>query len=133
VTGSPTLRVPNVRDNQRGQGLVELVATVPLVVLCGLLCMQALAAGSTYVYADNAAHAAALGLQLGRDGRRAALDALPGWSRGRVRLRQRGGRIQLWLTPRALFPPVAQLLTAHVAVSYVTAFACRARSAGGAA
>lgn len=85
--------------------------------------MQALAAGSTYVYADNAAHAAVLALQLERDDRGAALAALPGWSRGRVRLLRHNGRIELWLTPRAVFPPVARLLTAHVAVPYITAFA----------
>lgn len=123
MSGARAPRVGGRGKSQSGQSLVELIASVPVVLLCGLLCMQALAAGSTYVYADNAAHAAALALQLDRDDREAALDALPGWSRGRVRLQRRGGQVQLWLTPRAVLPPVARLLTAHVTVPYITVFA----------
>lgn len=97
----------------RGQGLVELIACVPLVVLVGLLCLQALAAGTAYVYADNAVHVAALAELLDQDGRQAARDALPGWSRGRLRVVTDRRRVQIWLTPRALVPPLARLLTVH--------------------
>ncbi|MBI4898211.1 MAG: hypothetical protein HY827_07570 [Actinobacteria bacterium] len=104
-----------------GQALVELIAVVPFVIVFGLLCCQALMAGSAYVYADNAAHAAALAEQLGRDGRRAARDSLPGWSRGGVRVRSDHGRVDVWLTPRAVLPPLSRFLTVHSRAFYVTA------------
>lgn len=105
----------------RGQALVELIAAAPLVILFGLMCCQALAAGTAYVYADNAAHAASLALQLGHDGRRAARDSLPGWSRGGVRVRSGGGTVEVWLMPRAILPPLSRLMTAHARAFYVTA------------
>jgi hypothetical protein len=117
VTGLPR------RDH--GQALVELIAAAPLVILFGLLCCQALAAGSAYVYADNAAHAAALAEQLGRDGRLAARDSLPGWSRGGIRVRSRGGRVDVWLTPRAVLPVFSRFLTVRASAFYVSATAGR--------
>lgn len=104
----------------RGQALVELIATAPLVILFGLLCCQALAAGSAYVCADNAAHAAALAQQLGEDGRQAARDSLPGWSRGGVRVRSGSGTVEVWLKPRAILPPLSKLMTVHARAFYVT-------------
>lgn len=98
---------------EHGQALVELVAIAPLVLLCALLGLQALAAGAAYVYADNAAHAAALAGQLGGDADAAARAALPGWSRGRVGVVDRDGRLTVTVRPRALVPPLAKLLTAR--------------------
>lgn len=95
-----------------GQALVEVVAAAPLVLFCGLLGLQCLAAGAAYVCADNAAHSAALAGQLGDDVDRAARAALPGWSSGHVEVTVRGGRVTVRLTPRALVPPLAKLLTA---------------------
>lgn len=105
---------------ERGQSLVELIACVPLVAVVGLLCLQALAAGSAYVYADNAVHVAALAEMLDQDGRQAARDALPGWTRGRLRVISNRRRVEIWLTPRALVPPLARLLTVHVAAPLTT-------------
>lgn len=94
-----------------GQSLVELVAAAPLVLLCGLLGLQGLAAGAAYVCADNAAHAAALAGQLGGDSEGAARAALPGWSHGRVNVTGRGGRVTVTVRPRTLVPPLAKLLS----------------------
>lgn len=113
VSGCLRRRVFSAGRRERGQALVELVATAPLVLLCALLGLQALAAGAAYVYADNAAHAAALAGQLGGDRVGGARAALPGWSRGRVGVVERGGRVTVTVRPRALVPPLAELLTAH--------------------
>ncbi|MBI5310402.1 MAG: hypothetical protein HZB14_05165 [Actinobacteria bacterium] len=101
------------RSPQLGQALVETVASVPVLIVCAMLGMQGLAAGAAWLQADNAAHSAALAAQSGGDASRAARAALPGWSRGRVSVSARHGRIDVWLTPRALFPPLAGALRAH--------------------
>lgn len=111
---------PGAGRREHGQALVELVATAPLVLLCALLSLQALAAGAAYVYADNAAHVAALAGQLGGDTAAAARAALPGWSRGRVRVAERDGRVTVTVRPRALVPPLARLLTARASAVVVS-------------
>jgi pilus assembly protein CpaE len=93
-----------------GQATVELVAMAPIVVLCGLLALQALVAGASFVNVQNAAHAGALAGALGDDPARAARQALPGWSSGRVTASTRGHRIDVRLRPRAIVPPLASLL-----------------------
>ena len=104
-----------------GQALVETMAAIPVLLICALLGMQGLAAGVAWLQADNAAHAAALAAQTGGDASRAARSALPGWSRGRVRVRNQGARVDVWLTPRALVPPLAPLLRAHGSARYLAA------------
>ncbi|MFT4048917.1 MAG: hypothetical protein QM648_03670 [Solirubrobacterales bacterium] len=102
----------------RGQSTVELVAIAPLVVLCGLLGLQALVAGATYVTAGNAAHAGALAGQLGHAPERAAREAAPGWSSGSVSVSVRARRVRVRVRPRAIVPPLAGLLTASAEARY---------------
>lgn len=104
---------------QLGQASVETVALAPLVVLCCLLGMQALIAGSNFVAAANSAHAGALAGQLGHDPARAARRSVPGWSTGRVRVSSRSGRVAVELRPRAIVPGLAALLVARADARYL--------------
>lgn len=105
-------------SSQRGQSSVEVVALAPVVFLCCLLGLQALVAGASFVAAGNAAHAGALAGQLGHDSRRAARAAAPGWSSGRMHVSDRGHRVRVRLTPRAIVPPLAGFLTVNASARY---------------
>lgn len=104
-------------SSERGQALVELVASLPAIALVGLMLMQALAAGAAHVYADHAVHAAVVAGQLGRDEKQAAREAVPGWSSGRVYVSSAPSRVVVSVRPRSLLPPLARLMTAR-AVAY---------------
>jgi hypothetical protein len=107
------------RIGQVGESLVEVVAMAPIVLLCGLLGLQALAAGAVHVYADNAAHAAALASELGNDPEPAARAALPGWAKGRVKVKIRGQRATVELKPRAIVPQLSKLLVTRAVAAFV--------------
>ena len=64
--------------SERGQALVEVVGAVPVLVLVGLVLLQALAVGYAAVLAGTAAHAGALALAAGGDARAGARESLPG-------------------------------------------------------
>lgn len=100
-----------------GQAFVELLASIPAVLLFALLCMQGLAAGATHVYADNAVHAARLAERLGRDPEHAVRGALPGWARGQLRISSTGGRRRLRLSPRAMVPGLERFLVVERSLS----------------
>lgn len=95
---------------ERGQSLVEILGLVPIIAVCGLLAMQALIVGANHVAADSAVHAGAIAAQSGGDARTAVRGAIPGWSRGRVTVRQRGSTIDVTLRPRGVIPGLAELL-----------------------
>lgn len=96
---------------QRGQALVEIIGLVPVVAVCGLLAMQALVVGANHVAVDSAVHAGAIAAQTGGDVQSAAREAIPGWSRGRVTVRERDSVISVTLRPRAVIPGLAGLLS----------------------
>lgn len=96
--------------NDSGQSVVEVVALAPVVLVCGLLGLQTLVAGANVVAADHAAHAGALAKQLGQDPEAAARNAIPGWSRGEVRVRMRGDELIVRLKPRSIVPGFSGLL-----------------------
>jgi hypothetical protein len=75
---------------ERGQASVELVAVLPLVVLLGLLCWQAVVAGQAVWLSGAAARAAARADALGDDSRAAARAVLPGALAKGVRARGDG-------------------------------------------
>lgn len=106
------------QSGQSGQSLVETVAAIPVLLLCALIGLQGLAYGAAWVQADSAAHAAAIAAQTGGNADRAARSALPGWSRGKVRVRHRSGRVDVWLSPRAFLPPLAVLGRAHATARF---------------
>jgi hypothetical protein len=96
--------------DEQGQASVELIATVPALLLCGLVCLQLLAAGYALTLADGAAEAAALAVAAGGDAPRAARAALPGWARSRARISVRGGRVDVLLRPPSPFGRLADAL-----------------------
>ena len=78
-----------------GQAAVELVAALPALVLAAAL----------------AAEAGALAGTAGRDAKRAALEALPGWARERSHVSADGGRVKVELRPPAPLAAIAKALT----------------------
>jgi pilus assembly protein CpaE len=62
----------------RGQAAVELVGILPLLVLVGLLCWQAVIAGQAVWLSGAAARAAARASALDQDAQAAARRVLPG-------------------------------------------------------
>lgn len=101
---------------QRGQALVETVALVPILLVCGLLALQALVAGANRVAADTAVHAAMVASLTGRDAERAAREAVPGWSRGRVTVQKSDHRVGVELRPRTIVPELDSLLVVRSTV-----------------
>src|SRR3954470_14386252 len=92
------------RAGAAGQASVELVAALPTLVLAAALALQLLLVGYSMTIADGAAEAGALAGTAGRDAKRAAVDALPGWARARAHVSTGGGRVTVELRPPA---PVA--------------------------
>ncbi|MFL5906963.1 MAG: pilus assembly protein [Solirubrobacterales bacterium] len=91
---------------ERGQASVELVAALPALILAAAIALQLLLVGYSLTIADGAAEAGALAGAGGRDARRAARGALPGWARGRSQVSAEGGLVRVEVSPPA---PVAAL------------------------
>lgn len=89
------------------------MALLPLLVVVGLACAQLLMAGAARELAGNAAEAGAVAMLQGGDAREAARDAVPGWSRSRLRVEVRGGAVRVEMRPAPLVPPLADLLIAR--------------------
>jgi hypothetical protein len=97
-------------DGERGQAAVELIATLPLLLLIALAVTQVLAVGYASVLAGDEAEAGALALAGGGDPREAARTALPGWSRARGEISVKGGEVQIRLRPPSLLNALARRL-----------------------
>jgi hypothetical protein len=89
------------------------VALLPLLALVALAIGQALAAGAASAMASHAAEAGAVAVLEGRDPIAAAQAAVPGWSRGRMRVLISGRRVVIEVLPPAVVPGVARLLRAR--------------------
>jgi len=76
-----------LRDNQRGQASVELVALLPLLAIVGLIGWQIVVAGQAVWMSGAAARSAARAEAIGSDASAAARRALPGALRRAVRVR----------------------------------------------
>jgi hypothetical protein len=94
-----------------GQASVELVAALPALALAAALALQLLLVGYSMTIADGAAEAGALAGAAGRDAKRAAVEALPGWARERSHVSADGGRVKVDLRPPAPFTAIARALT----------------------
>jgi len=107
-----------MKPGERGQASLELLATLPLVLLMALAVAQVMAVGYASVLAANAAEAGALALAGGGDARAAARAALPGWSRARGQVAVEGGKVTVRLRPPGLLPSLRRRLelSAHAAV-----------------
>jgi uncharacterized protein (UPF0333 family) len=88
--------------SDRGQGSVEFLAVLPVVLVIALVAAQLLAVGYSGVLAGNAAEAGALALAGDGDPRAAARAAVPGWSRARARVTVEGGEVSVRLRPPTL-------------------------------
>jgi len=94
-----------------GQASVELIAAAPILLAVTLAAAQLLAAGLCRELAGDAAGAGAAALLQGRDPQAAARRALPGWSRGQVRVTRRGREMRVAISPPSLIPGLARLLS----------------------
>jgi len=109
--GRRARRVPSA--GELGQGSVEVVAMLPLVVLVAAAILQLLAAGYAAELADHAAEAGAVAMLQQREPTDAVRDALPGWSRERVEVEVRGRKVEVRLRPPALTASLADLLASE--------------------
>jgi hypothetical protein len=88
-----------------GQASVELVAVLPLVLLVGAVCWQAVLAGHAVWMSAHAARAAARADAVGRDAERAARSALPhALERGLSVRRLSGGGVRVRVSIPFLLP-----------------------------
>ncbi len=76
----------SLRDDERGQASVELVALLPLLAGLVLACWQGVVAGESWWLAATSARAAARADVIGSDPQAAARSALPQRLRGRLRV-----------------------------------------------
>jgi hypothetical protein len=98
---------------EHGQGSVELVALLPLLVVVTLAVAQLLAAGVGRELAAHAAENGAIALGDGEDPRAAVRDALPGWARSRVHITVSGRRVRVRLVPITVFPGAGRALVSE--------------------
>ena len=98
------------RESERGQASVELLGTLPAVLLVALVAWQLALAGQTSWLAANAARVAVRAQAVGRDPEAAARSSLPSYLRHRLVVRAEDGdrvvvRVRLplllkrWSTP----------------------------------
>jgi hypothetical protein len=99
------------RSPRSGQASVELLAALPALALAAALALQLLLVGYSMTIADGAAEAGALAGTAGKDTKRAAVQALPGWARDRAHVSSDGGRVRVELRPPAPLAAVANALT----------------------
>jgi hypothetical protein len=107
--GRRAVREGSVRS-AAGQASVELLASVPVLLLAGLVALQLLAAGYSLTLADGAAEAGALALAAGLPAEPAVRESLPGWADDRVEVERSGGRITVSLWPPAAIAAVGRAL-----------------------
>ena len=94
----------------RGQASIELLGALPAVLITALIVFQLLALGYSKVLAGNAAEAAAIAAAAGGEPRSAARAAVPGWSRARMRVQARGGRVRIRMRPPSPLRAVGRAL-----------------------
>ena len=93
---------------QSGQASVELVATLPLVLLIALVAWQVALTGETLWLCANAARAAARATAVGRDAAAAARSALPAALERGLRVSRAGsGAVRVEVRMRTSLPVVA--------------------------
>jgi hypothetical protein len=108
-----------VAGNDRGQASVELLGSVPAVLLVAALVWQLALAGQAAWLCANAARAAARAQAVGRSAPAAARSALPGSLERGMRVDDRGDavrvRLRVPLLLRAWRSPLTVAATAHLA------------------
>ncbi len=94
-----------------GQASIELLGSVPVVLLAALCLFQLLAAGYALVMADNAVHAAAVAVANGHDPEKAAEDAVPGLRPGKIIVVQNGEEVKVTLRPPSPIKAISRKLS----------------------
>ena len=103
-------RDPVRNRGEPGQASLELLATVPAMVLGAMIAIQLAITGYSLHLADGAAEAGALAAAAGTDAEAAAVAALPGWAAERVDVTVDGGRIEVAVLPPAPHPGISDVL-----------------------
>ena len=98
-----------------GQASVELLGALPVVLVLGLVLLQLLAVGYACVLAGNAAESAALAVASGGQALKAARAAVPGWSKARMEVDVKGGRVEVRMRPPSALEALARKLEVHAA------------------
>ena len=98
------------RRARSGQASIELLAALPALALATALALQLLLVGYSMTIADGAAEAGALAGAAGEDAKRSAVEALPGWARGRAHVSVDDGRVTVQLRPPAPLTVVSKAL-----------------------
>jgi hypothetical protein len=98
------------RPRSSAQASVELLAALPALALAAALALQLLLVGYSMTIADGAAEAGALAGTAGKDAKRAAVEALPGWARKRAHVSAEDGRVKVQLRPPAPVTVVSRAL-----------------------
>lgn len=93
---------------ERGQATIEVIASIPALLLAGGVALQLLLAGYSLTLADGAAEAATLAVVAGGEAEPAARAALPGWAREDVSVEEEGGRVTVHLQPPSPFGIVSR-------------------------
>ena len=93
-----------------GQAAVELVGSLPALLLLAAVLLQLLAVGYAAVLAGQGSEAGALAMVTGRNPREAVREALPGWAGRRVAVTAARGAVQVSLRPPALLPGAGRVL-----------------------
>lgn len=96
---------------ERGQASVELLGGLPAVLILGLVIFQLLAVGYAAVLAGNAAEAGALAIAGGADARRAAREAVPGWSAASMKVDVEGDSVEVEMRPASPFEALSRRFT----------------------
>jgi hypothetical protein len=94
-------------SGEDGQGAVEVLGALPVLLGVGLVLAQLLAVGYAAVLAGNAAEAGALALAARADARASVRNALPGWSQAGASVRVGGGKVTVRLRPPSLMSVLA--------------------------
>ena len=100
---------------ESGQASLELVATVPAMVLGVMIALQLALTGYALHLADGAAEAGALALAAGTEPEAAAEAALPGWTSERLDVQVDAGHVEVALRPPAPHPAVSNALEVSAA------------------
>jgi hypothetical protein len=97
-------------SGERGQSSLELLGSLPALLLLAGVVMQLLVVGYTAVLAGNAAEAGALAVARGGHPERAVRGAVPGWVRAGVRVSSAPGAVRVRMRPPAVIPGASALL-----------------------
>ncbi len=103
-------RDPVLNQGEPGQASLELLATVPAMVLGAMIAIQLAITGYSLHLADGAAEAGALAAAAGADAEAAAVAALPGWAAERVDVTVDGARIEVAVLPPAPHSEISDVL-----------------------